>query len=49
MKSVFIASAVRTAIGKFGGSLLPLNAVDLGVIAVKEALARANVEPAAVN
>src|SRR5262245_59750998 len=49
MKPVFIASAVRTAIGKFGGSLLPLSAVDLGVIAVKEALSRATVEPAAVN
>src|SRR5262245_46013773 len=49
MKPVFIASAVRTAIGKFGGSLLPLSAVDLGVIAVKEALARAGIEPAAVN
>ena len=41
MKSVFIASAVRTAIGKFGGALAPLSAVDLGVVAVKEAVARA--------
>jgi acetyl-CoA C-acetyltransferase len=49
MKPVFIASAVRTAIGKFGGSLLPLSAVDLGVIAVKEALSRAKVEPVAVE
>src|SRR5215475_9964998 len=49
MKPVFIASAVRTAIGIFGGSLLPLSAVDLGVIAVKEALSRAKVEPAAVH
>lgn len=49
MKSVFITSAVRTAIGKFGGTLASLNAVDLGVIAVDEALARASVEPATVD
>ena len=49
MRSVFIASAVRTAIGKFGGALSSLSAADLGVIAVKEALIRARVEGAAVN
>src|SRR5215467_14147704 len=49
MKSVFIASAVRTAIGKFGGALASVSAVDLGVIAVKEALLRASVEPATVD
>src|SRR6185369_2525987 len=49
MNSVFIASAVRTAIGKFGGTLAPLSAADLGVIAVKEALSRAKVEPVAVE
>src|SRR3989441_7310170 len=49
MRSVFIASAVRTAIGKFGGALASLSAADLGVIAVKEALARAGVEGAHVN
>jgi acetyl-CoA C-acetyltransferase len=49
MKSVFVASAVRTAIGKFGGALAPLSAADLGVIAVREALSRAGVEPQSVN
>ena len=49
MNSVFIASAVRTAIGKFGGTLAPLSAADLGVIAVKEALARAGVQPSDVD
>jgi acetyl-CoA C-acetyltransferase len=49
MKSVFIASAVRTAIGKFGGTLAPLSAADLGVIAVKEALARTKVQPSEVD
>src|SRR2546429_7090535 len=49
MRSVFIASAVRTAIGKFGGALGSLSAADLGVVAVKEALARSGIEPAAIN
>jgi len=49
MKSTFIASAVRTAIGRFGGTLASVSAVDLGVIAVKEALSRASVESSAVD
>src|SRR5215831_902613 len=49
MKSVFIASAVRTAIGKFGGALASVSAIDLGVIAVKEALSRASVESSLVD
>ncbi len=49
MESVLIASAVRTPIGKFGGSLAHLTAADLGVIAVKEALKRAGVEAEAVT
>jgi acetyl-CoA C-acetyltransferase len=49
MKSVFIASAVRTAIGKFGGTLAPLSAADLGVVAVKEALARTKIQPSEVD
>jgi acetyl-CoA C-acetyltransferase len=49
MRSVFIVSAVRTAIGKFGGALASLSAADLGVIAVKEALARAGVDGTAVH
>src|SRR6476619_2846484 len=49
MKSVFIASAVRTAIGKFGGTLAPLSAADLGVLAVREAVSQANVDPVTVD
>src|SRR3954467_8634672 len=49
MRSVFIASATRTAIGKFGGALASLSAADLGVLAVREALSRAGIEAAAVN
>jgi acetyl-CoA C-acetyltransferase len=49
MKSALIASAVRTPIGKFGGTLAPLSAVELGVMTVKEALFRADIEPNSVN
>ncbi|SNX53079.1 acetyl-CoA C-acetyltransferase [Thermoanaerobacterium sp. RBIITD] len=49
MKEVVIASAVRTAIGKFGGTLLTVPAVDLGAIVIKEALKRANIKPEEVN
>jgi acetyl-CoA C-acetyltransferase len=43
MKGVFILSAVRTPIGKFGGSLRDFTAPDLGVIAAQAALERAGV------
>ncbi len=49
MTEVVIASAVRTAIGKFGGSLTPMSAQQLGAIVIKEALKRANVKPELVN
>src|SRR5215475_13748628 len=49
MEAVFIASAVRTPIGKFGGSLVHLTAADLGVVAVKAAIERAAIEPQAVG
>src|SRR5690349_565088 len=49
MESVFIASAVRTPIGKFGGSLAPFTAADLGVIAVRAALERSGIEPGSVG
>src|SRR5262245_33070814 len=49
MTSVFIASAVRTPIGKFGGTLAPLSAVELGVLAVKSALSRTGIELSSVN
>lgn len=41
MTEVVIASAVRTPIGKFGGSLSSLSSVDLGTIATKAAIERA--------
>lgn len=41
--SVVIIGACRTAIGAFGGSLKDVSAVDLGAVAVREAIARAGV------
>ncbi len=45
VNSVYILSAVRTPIGKFGGSLASLSAVDTGVVAAKAAIKRAGVQP----
>jgi acetyl-CoA C-acetyltransferase len=45
----YILSATRTAVGTFGGALKPLNAVQLGALAILEALARAGVEASAVG
>jgi acetyl-CoA C-acetyltransferase len=44
-ETVYILSAVRTPIGKFGGMLADLSAPDLGVIAVRAAMERAFREP----
>jgi acetyl-CoA C-acetyltransferase len=49
MTEVYIASAVRTPIGKFGGVFKDISPVDLGAIAIKEALKRANVDPKRVD
>lgn len=45
MKEVVIVSAARTAIGSFGGGLSKLSAVELGVIAAKESIKRAGINP----
>ena len=45
MQAVYILSAVRTPIGKFGGSLASLTAADMGVVAAKAAIERAGVRP----
>jgi len=49
MSKTVILSGVRTPIGKLGGSLSSLSASDLGSIAIKEALKRANVSPSEVE
>ena len=45
MQAVYILSAVRTPIGKFGGSLASLTAADMGMVAAKAAIERAGVQP----
>src|ERR1043165_928427 len=45
MKNVFLAGAVRTPIGKFGGTLSTWTAADLGVAVAKESLQRAGIAP----
>ncbi len=49
VNNVYILSAVRTPIGKFGGSLASLSAADMGVVAAKAALDRAGVHPQQVE
>ena len=49
MNNVYILSAVRTPIGKFGGSLATQTAADLGVFAAKAAIERAGVQPQQVE
>ena len=49
MQPVYIVSAARTPIGKFGGTLLDFTAADLGVIAAKAAIERAGVKPGQVE
>lgn len=44
-KPVFLMGAVRTPIGRFGGSLKDWTAADLGVAVAKESLRRANLQP----
>ena len=49
MTDVVIVSAVRTAVGKFGGSLAKIAAPELGATVIREALARAKVAPDQVS
>ncbi|WP_426348898.1 acetyl-CoA C-acetyltransferase [Alloiococcus sp. CFN-8] len=49
MKDVVIVSAVRTAVGSFGGSLKDVSAADLGALVIKEAVNRAGIKPEQVN
>ena len=45
MEDIVIVSAVRTAVGKFGGSLAKVPATELGALAIKAALERAKIGP----
>ncbi|HWR45708.1 acetyl-CoA C-acetyltransferase [Sporomusa sp.] len=49
MQEVVIASAVRTAIGSFNGSLSALSAAELGSIVIKAAMERAGITGEAVD
>jgi acetyl-CoA C-acetyltransferase len=49
MNDVVIVSAVRTPVGKFQGSLSEMSAVQLGAVAVREAVRRAGIDAASVD
>lgn len=49
MKNVVIASAVRTPIGNFNGSLSNVSAVELGTIAIKAAIEKSGIDVATVD
>lgn len=49
MKEIVIASGARTPVGTFGGDFKNVSAVDLGVVACKEAMNRAGIKPNMVD
>ncbi|MCI8453036.1 MAG: thiolase family protein [Lachnospiraceae bacterium] len=49
METVYIVSAVRTAIGKYGGSLKSVPAHTLGAAVIKEAVKRAAIDPERID
>jgi acetyl-CoA C-acetyltransferase len=49
MRQSVIVSAVRTPTGKFLGALKDFTATELGAMAVREAVARAGIDPASVD
>ena len=49
MEKVYVVGAARTPVGSFGGVLKEVNAVNLGSIAIEEAVKRAGVETSQVD
>ncbi|MFD1708144.1 thiolase family protein [Siminovitchia sediminis] len=49
LKEVVVVSGARTPIGRFGGGLKDVHAVDLAAYAIKEAVKRAGIESNAVD
>jgi acetyl-CoA C-acetyltransferase len=49
MRPVFVLSAARTPIGRFGGAFASLSAADLGEVAARAAIERSGLPPAAVD
>jgi len=45
MEEVYIISVARTPLGSYGGSLASLSAVELGSLAMKEAVKKAGIDP----
>ncbi len=48
-QDVGLAAPVRTPIGRFGGGLVSVSAVELGIVAAKASMARAGISPDAVD
>ena len=48
-KEIYLVAALRTPIGKFGGTLLPLTAPQLGTASAKATIARSGIDPDAVD
>ena len=49
MQDIVIVAATRTAVGKFGGSIANIPATELGAIVIREAIARARLDPAQIG
>src|SRR5258705_12574156 len=49
MEEVVIVAALRTAVGKFGGSIARVAASDIGAQVVKALLARSGVAPSEIS
>lgn len=49
MREVVLVGACRTAVGKFGGSIKDVPAVELGALVIKEALNRSGIKPEMVD
>jgi acetyl-CoA C-acetyltransferase len=49
MRPVFVLSAVRTPIGRFGGAFASMSAADLGEVAARAAIERSGLPPAALD
>jgi acetyl-CoA C-acetyltransferase len=49
VRPVFVLSAVRTPIGKFGGAFASMSAADLGEVAARAAIERSGLPPAAID
>ena len=49
MQDIVLVAAARTAVGKFGGSIANIPATELGGIVIREAIARAKLDPAQVG